>query len=174
MKPDEIPSCTCFSNESCDSSSWSYWSSCDSDCKQKRTRNKDESDEETESRDCPNLCFIDVEDDIDEDLKTCSIQHSRSKRHAFNAITSPQMTSRKRTSPKRTSRLMNGSSVYQGLLPYIVRLTFQSFDQFHSDTQAGFHKSELSFKNQTRNILPKVDRFLMWLRTVTYGHYEID
>ena len=138
IKPDEIPSCTCFSNESCDSSSWSYWSNCDGNCKQKRTRNKDEPDEETESRECPRLCFFDVEDDIDEELKTCSIQNSRSKRHAFNAITSPQMTSR-----KRTSRLMNGSSVYPGSLPYIVRLTFQSFDQFHSDTQDGFHETEL-------------------------------
>ena len=131
IKADEIPSCTCFSNESCDSSSWSYWSNCDGGCKQKRTRNKDEPDEETESRDCPSLCFFDVEDDIDEDLKTCSIQNTRLKR-------------------KKTSRLTNASSVYPGSLPYIVRLTFQNFDQFHSDTQAGFHETELR-RNKNHN-----------------------
>ena len=37
---------------------------------------------------------------------------------------------------------MNGSSVYPGSLPYVVRLTFQSFDQYHSDSQAGFHLKE--------------------------------
>ena len=137
VKLDEIPNCSCFSNESCDSAAWSYWSSCDGGCKQTRTRIKDDTDEETESRDCQNLCFFDVEDDIDEELKTCSIQNSRSKRHAFKELTSQQMTSR-----KRTSRLMNGSSAYPGSLPYVVRLTFQSFDQFHSDTQAGFLKTE--------------------------------
>ena len=142
IEPDEIPNCTCFSNESCDSGSWSYWSSCDGECKQTRIRNEDETDEETESRDCQNLCFFDVEDDIDEELKTCSIQNSRSRRKVFNEITSQQMTSRKRVSRKRVSRLMNGSSAYPGSLPYIVRLTFQSFDQFHSDTQAGFLTTE--------------------------------
>ena len=140
MKPGEIPTCTCFSNESCDSGAWSYWSSCDGSCKQTRTRNRDETDEETESRDCQNLCFFDVEDDIDDELNTCSIQNNRSKRHAFNAIASQQMTSR-----KMTSRLMNGSSTYPGSLPYVVRLTFQSFDQFHSDTQAGFCKRRVVF-----------------------------
>ena len=140
MKPDEIPNCTCFSNESCDSGAWSYWSSCDGGCKQTRIRNKDETDEETESRDCQNLCFFDVEDDIDDELNTCSIQNNRSKRHAFNAIESQQVTSR-----KMTSRLMNGSTAYPGSLPYVVRLTFQSFDQFHSDTQAGFCKRRVVF-----------------------------
>ena len=137
VKPDEIPNCSCFSDESCDGAAWSYWSSCDGSCKQTRTRNKDDTDEKTESRDCQNLCFFDVEDDIDDELKTCSIQNSRSKRHAFK-----EMTSQQKTSLKRTSRLMNGSSAYPGSLPYVVRLTFQSFDQFHSDTQAGFLETE--------------------------------
>ena len=138
VEPDEIPNCTCYSNESCDSGAWSYWSNCDGNCKQTRIRNKDETDEESESRDCQNLCFFDVEDDIDEELNTCLIQNSRSKRHASNSIKSQKLSSR-----KKTSRLMNGSSAYPGSLPYIVRLTFQSFDQFHSDTQAGFLTTEL-------------------------------
>ena len=160
VEPDEIPNCTCYNNESCDSGAWSYWSNCDGKCQQIRIRNKDETDEETESRDCQNLCFLDVEDDVDEELNTCSIRNSRSKRDALNAInsrkrtprkrtprkrTTGKRTSRKKTSGKRTSRLMNGSSAYPGSLPYIVRLTFQSFDQFHSDTQAGFFSTESFF-----------------------------
>ena len=39
-------------------------------------------------------------------------------------------------SPK--TRLTNGSTSYPGSLPYIVRLTFQTFDQYHSDSQAYF------------------------------------
>ena len=58
-------------------------------------------------------------------------------------MTSRKRVSRKRMSRKRVSRLMNGSSAYPGSLPYIVRLTFQSFDQFHSDTQAGFLTTKL-------------------------------
>ena len=123
IDPAAIPDCSCHSRETCDSSAWSYWSSCDGNCKQTRIRNNDAAEEETESRDCQGLCFFDVQDDIDEDLKTCSIQNNRSKRDATQAI----------------SRLTNGSSVYPGSLPYVVRLTFQSFDQYHSDTQAGFH-----------------------------------
>ena len=94
MDPAAIPDCTCHSNESCDSSAWSYWSDCDGNCKQTRIRNKDAPEEQTESRDCQGLCFFNVEDDIDEDLKKCSIQNSRSKRDATKAI----------------SRLTNGSS----------------------------------------------------------------
>ena len=134
VEPDEIPNCTCYSNESCDSGAWSYWSNCDGNCKQTRIRNKDETDEETESRDCQNLCFFDVEDDVDEELNTCSIQNSRSKRDALNA----------RKSRKRTPRLMNGSSAYPGSLPYVVRLIFQSFDQYYSDTQAGFLTAKIT------------------------------
>ena len=124
--PDAIPKCKCHSNESCDSDSWSYWSNCDGDCKQTRIRNKDAPEEQTESRDCQSLCFFDVEDDIDENLKTCSISKRRSKRNASKAI----------------ARLMNGSTAYPGSLSYVVRLTFQTFDQYHSDSQAGLSKSQ--------------------------------
>ena len=124
VDPAAIPKCKCHSNESCDSGAWSYWSTCDGNCKQTRIRNEGALVEETESRDCQGLCFFSVGDDIDEDLKTCSIQNSRSKRNASKAA----------------SRLINGSSVYPGTLPYVVRLTFQSFDQYHSDAQAGFHR----------------------------------
>ena len=121
-----IPECECYSYETCDTAAWSYWSECDGNCKQTRVRNKNASDEETQSRDCLGLCFFDVQNDIDENLKTCSIKNSRSKRD----------------SPKAISRLMNGSSVYPGSLPYVIRLTFQSFDEYHSDSQAGFHLKE--------------------------------
>jgi len=117
-----IQNCTCHSNESCDSGAWSYWSDCDGNCKQTRIRNKDESDEEIQSRDCQGLCFFNAEDDIDEDLKTCSIDNNRTKRDISKPI----------------FRLSNGSSAYPGSLPYVVRLTFQTFDQFNSDSQACF------------------------------------
>ena len=68
-EPENIQNCTCYNNESCDSGAWSYWSNCDGKCKQTRIRNQGETDEATESRDCQNLCFLDVEDDIDEELK---------------------------------------------------------------------------------------------------------
>ena len=119
-----IQNCTCYSNESCDSGAWSYWSDCDGNCKQTRIRNKDEADEETESRDCDNLCFFNVEDYIDESLKTCHIDHNRSRRDISNPI----------------ARLSNGSTALSGSVPYVVRLTFQTFDQFHSDSQASFRK----------------------------------
>ena len=83
---DAIPDCTCYNNETCDSSAWSYWSKCDGNCKQTRIRNKDAPEEETESRDCQSLCFFDVSDDIDENLKTCSIDKNRSKRDASQPI----------------------------------------------------------------------------------------
>ena len=68
-EPENIQTCTCYNNESCDSGAWSYWSNCDGNCKQTRIRNQGETDEATESRDCQNLCFLNVEDDIDEELK---------------------------------------------------------------------------------------------------------
>ena len=68
-EPENIQNCTCYNNESCDSDAWSYWSNCDGNCKQTRIRNQGETDEATESRDCQSLCFLDVEDDIDEELK---------------------------------------------------------------------------------------------------------
>ena len=122
---DDIQNCTCFNNETCDSASWSYWSKCDGNCKQTRKRNNG-SDEETESRECRELCFFDVKDVIDEDLKTCSIFKNRSKRDI--SLNSRLL---------KKSRLFGGSSVFPGSLPYVVRLTFQSFDQFHSDAQDG-------------------------------------
>ena len=125
-----ISECECHSYETCDNTAWSYWSDCDGNCKQTRVRNKDASDEDTQSRDCLGLCFFDVQNDIDEDLKTCSIP---------NSILNDKRS--KRDSPKAISRLTNGSSVYPGSLPYIVRLTFQTFDQYHSDSQAGFHST---------------------------------
>ena len=118
-----IQNCTCYSNESCDSGAWSYWSDCDGNCKQTRIRNKDKADEATQSRDCQGLCFFHVEDDIDGDLETCSIDKNRSKRDISKPI----------------ARLSNGSTAYPGSLPYVVRLIFQTFDQFHSDSQACFH-----------------------------------
>ena len=118
-----IQNCTCYSNESCDSGAWSYWSDCDGNCKQTRMRNKDEADEQSQSRDCQGLCFFNVEDDIDDKLKTCSIIKNRSKRDISKPI----------------ARLSNGSTAYPGSLPYVVRLIFQKFDQFHSDSQACFH-----------------------------------
>ena len=126
-----IQNCTCYSNESCDSGAWSYWSNCDGNCKQTRIRNKDEADEETESRDCQGLCFFNVNNDIDENLKTCPIDKNRSKRDVSIPI----------------ERLSNGSTAYPGSLPYIVRLTFQTFDQFHSDSQACFYKKNSKFSN---------------------------
>ena len=128
-----IQNCTCYSNESCDSGAWSYWSDCDGNCKQIRIRNKDEADEETESRDCQGLCFFNVNDDIDENLQTCSIDNNRSRRDI----------------PKPIQRLSNGSTAYPGSQPYIVRLTFQTFDQYHSDSQASFQKN---FKPQLRRV----------------------
>ena len=120
VSKDDIQECDCFNAETCDSASWSYWSKCDGNCKQTRIRNANNPTEETENRDCPQLCFFDVENEIDENLKTCSIYNNRSKRD-------------------RNSRLLGGTSVYQGSFPYIVRLSFQKFDQFHSDTQPWFH-----------------------------------
>ena len=140
-----IQNCTCYSNESCDSGAWSYWSDCDGDCKQTRIRNKDEADEETESRDCQGLCFFNVNDDIDENLKTCPIDNNRSRRDI----------------PKQIARLSNGSTAYPGSLPYVVRLTFQTFDQFHSDSQACFPKTfENSIKESSFLIILPVEQNL--------------
>ena len=119
ISKDDLPNCTCFDSATCDSSSWSYWSKCDGNCKQTRVRNANDPDEETEYRDCRELCFFDVENDIDEGLQLCSFTENRSKRD-------------------QNSRLLGGSLAYPGSFPYVVRLAFQTFDQFHSDTQAWF------------------------------------
>ena len=40
--------------------------------------------------------------------------------------------------------MFNGKTVFAGSLSYVVRLTFQSFDQFHSDSQAPFQLFRLA------------------------------
>ena len=120
ISKNDIKECKCYDLETCDSASWSYWSKCDGNCKQTRIRNANDPAQATENRDCPQLCFFDVDNEIDDSLKTCSIHNNRSKRD-------------------QNSRLLGGSSAYQGSLPYVVRLSFQNFDQFHSDTQLWFH-----------------------------------
>ena len=82
------------------------------------------SNEETQKRDCPYLCFYDVENDIDLGLTTCSINKSRTNR---NKLSRP------------TQRLTGGNTAFIGAFPYVVRLSFQTFDQFHSDSQECFH-----------------------------------
>ena len=83
-------------------------------------RNQDGSSQESEERECPRLCFHDVSNDIDLELTTCSINKSRSKRN----IQEHQM-----------ERLIGGTTAFTGSFPYIARLAFQTFDQFHSDSQ---------------------------------------
>ena len=43
--------------------------------------------------------------------------------------------------------IMNDEEIDDGSLPYIVRLTLQEFDEFHSDTQASFQKKPPSLFN---------------------------
>ena len=83
-------------------------------------RTQDDSTEVTDDRDCPQLCFFDVPNDINLELKTCSIDRNRSKRE------------------QPTKRLIGGNTALTGEFPYVVRLTFQNFDQFHSDSQENF------------------------------------
>ena len=90
-------------------------------------RNQNESNEETEERDCQSLCFIDVTNDIDTELEMCSIKKSRTRRRISEFQTEQSM-----------KRLMGGKTVFSGSLSYVVRLTFQSFDQYHSDSQELF------------------------------------
>ena len=63
------------------------------------------------------LCYLDVEDEIDDTLNHVSIKGA-------NKFWDQQ--------------IMNDEEIDDGILPYIVRLTLQDFDEFHSDTQAGF------------------------------------
>ena len=116
---ESVPNCSCYDEDSCNNGVWSAWSMCDGACKQMRIRNEDASKEETEERTCIDLCFLDVSDDIDKELETCSIENGRS----FWSNQQPH------------KRIMNGVSVYEGSLPYVVRLTFQTLNQFHSDSQ---------------------------------------
>ena len=86
-------------------------------------RTQDGSTEETDERDCAELCFFDVPNDINLELTTCSINQSRNKRDIQG---------------KPINRLVGGNTALTGAFPYVVRLAFQSFDQFHSDSQACF------------------------------------
>ena len=90
-------------------------------------RNQNESSEETEERDCKSLCFFDVTNDIDTELEMCSIKKSRTRRRISEFQTEQPL-----------KRLMGGKTVFSGALSYVVRLTFQSFDQYHSDSQDSF------------------------------------
>ena len=102
-------------------------SPCISDTKPDRnhfTRNKNQSNEETEERNCKSLCFFDVTNDIDTELEMCSIKKSRTRRRISQFQTEQSM-----------KRLMGGKTVFSGSLSYVVRLTFQSLDQYHSDSQ---------------------------------------
>ena len=85
-----------------------------------RPRNQDGSSQESEERECPRLCFHDVSNDIDLELTTCSINKNRSKRNIQE---------------QSMKRLIGGTTAFTGSFPYVVRLAFQSFDQFHSDSQ---------------------------------------
>ena len=87
-------------------------------------RNQNESNEETEERDCKNLCFFDVTNDIDTELEMCSVKKSRTRRGISDFQTEQPL-----------KRLMGGKTVFSGSLSYVVRLTFQTFDQYHSDSQ---------------------------------------
>ena len=88
-------------------------------------RNQNESNEETEERDCQNLCFFDVTNDIDTELGMCSVKKSRTRRRISETFKTEQPS----------KRLMGGKTVFSGSLSYVVRLTFQTFDQYHSDSQ---------------------------------------
>ena len=90
-------------------------------------RNQNESNEETEERDCKNLCFFDVTNDIDTELEMCSVKKSRTRRRISEFQTEQPL-----------KRLIGGKTVFSGSLSYVVRLTFQSFDQYHSDSQELF------------------------------------
>jgi len=83
-------------------------------------RNQGESNQENGERECPKLCFHDVPNDIDLELTTCSINDNRSKR---NILEQP------------LKRLIGGTTTFTGAFPYVVRLAFQTFDQYHSDSQ---------------------------------------
>ena len=104
-------------------------------------RNQNESNEETEERDCKSLCFFDVTNDIDTELGMCSIKQKRTRRRISEFQTEQPL-----------KRLMGGKTVFSGSLSYVVRLTFQSFDQYHSDSQDLFRNSYIrqEFADQNR------------------------
>ena len=114
-----VPSCTCYDKDSCNNGAWSAWTECDGTCYRRRTRNEGLSEDDIQRETCPGLCFLEVADDIDKELETCSIENGRS----FWSDQQPN------------NRIMNGKSAFEGTLPYVVRLTFQTLDQFYSDSQ---------------------------------------
>ena len=95
-------------------------------------RTQDGSTEETDERDCPELCFFDVPNDINLELTTCSINQSRNKRDVQR---------------KPTKRLIGGNTALTGAFPFVVRLAFQNFDQYHSDSQEYFRIKIIHAKN---------------------------
>ena len=115
-------------------------------------RTQNGSNQETDQRDCPFLCFHHVENDIDLELTTCSINRRKTKRKNLGCP---------------IKRLVGGNTSFTGALPYVVRLTFQSFDQFHSDSQACFHSSvmkhkcSINLKTILRNIIFVLEQLLM-------------
>ena len=125
--PDEIENCTCYDEDACNNGVWEDWTPCDGNCKQTRTRNRGASLEQTVPRDCPDLCFLEVANDFNQTLENVPIKGEKKFWH---------------------HRVANGVQAYGGSLPYIARLTFQKFDEFHSDTQAGFHKKLIIIYSQ--------------------------
>ena len=101
---------------------------------------QDGSTEETDERDCTQLCFFDVSNDINLQLTTCSIHQSRNKRDIQKSVWLVDMLNSTTSKQERypIKRLVGGNTAVTGAFPYVVRLTFQNFDQFHSDSQACF------------------------------------
>ena len=126
ITPESIKPCTCYDEDACNNGVWEEWTACDGSCEQTRTRNRGASREQVEIRDCRKLglCFLEVENDIDVELERVSIKNG---------------------AKFWTQRIMNRFQAYGGSLPYIARLTFQKFDEFHSDTQAGFQYLTVAF-----------------------------
>ena len=127
ITPESIQPCTCYDEDACNNGIWSEWSECDGQCEQFRIRNEGGSRQEIQPRDCRTmgLCFFDVKNEIDNELENVSIKGDSKFWH---------------------SRILNGFQAHGGSLPYIVRLTFQEFDEFHSDTQAGVQNFNLRFQ----------------------------
>ena len=101
------------------------------------------------------LCYLDVEDEIDDTLNHVSIK-------GVNKFWDQKIT--------------NDTEIDDGLLPYIVRLTLQDFDEFHSDTQAGFYKKMITIfetsklQGKSRYSVTCLDQALIKtiLRTLTF------
>ena len=75
--------------------------------------------------------------------------------------------------------MFNGKTVFAGSLSYVVRLTFQSFDQFHSDSQAPFQLFRLfwryfSTKFSTKFFLDNEMKFSRILTIDSLIKYEFE